>query len=268
MPFDIVLPSVVSIVTIITIWLYPKVESKIKSLFEEEQEFRVRDAIFLVIAMGGMITAVVFIPQQAIQILFLAAYSFLLFLFTYIAVEKWYLSVLPPIVFVVLYLSGFWDIILLNVFAIIFVVCISVYLSGLFSWKTVLVFAVLITVMDVVQVIGTGFMGEAAGKFVELRLPVFIQVPLFPIQHEKFDAILLGLGDIFLTGLLAIQTMQKYDRKAGIISAIAIGFAFFVFEITLFYSEFATFFPATLVVVLGWLLGLGIYRLVNWLRGS
>ena len=260
MLFDVVLPSIISVVTIAIVWLYAKFETKIKSLFEEK-EFRIRDAVFLVITMGVMVTIIVFVPQQAIQVLFLIAYSFILFLFTYTAIEKWYFAVLPPIFFLVLYLF-FWNIVLLNVFAILFAVFISVYLGGLFSWTTVLVFAGLITVMDIVQVFITGFMGTSAGKLVELGLPILIQVPTFPVESW----IGLGLGDIFLAGLLAIQTAQKYDRKAGVTSAMSIGFAFLLFEIIILNYNFTGYFPATLVVVGGWLLGLGLYYLVKQKR--
>lgn len=258
MLFDIILPSIISIVTIAIVFLFAKFETKLKSLFEEK-EFQIRDTIFLVVTMGVFVTAIVLIPQQAIQILFLAAYSFVLFLFTYVALEKWYFAMLPPMVFVALYFSDYWGYELTNIFAVVFAVFVSLYLGGLFSWTTVLVFAALITVMDVIQVFGTGFMGEAAGKFVELELPVLIKVPTFPYQGVIF----LGLGDIFLGGLLAIQTMQKYDRKAAVLSAISIGLAFFIFEIAVFYYEFARFFPATLVVVVGWLLGLGVFTVLG-----
>ncbi|MFP3984711.1 MAG: hypothetical protein ACLFU9_01915 [Candidatus Bathyarchaeia archaeon] len=261
MTFDIVLPSIVSIVAITTVLLYAKFETKLKSLFEEK-EFRVRDSIFLVVAMSFMVTVIVFVPQEAIKVLFLVAYFFVLFLFTYVAVEKWYLAVLPPIAFVALYLF-FWDLILLNIFAILFAVFVSVYLGGLFSWTTVLIFAGLITVMDVVQVFVTGYMGEAATKLIGLRLPVLVYVTTFP----RDGWIGLGLGDIFLAGLLSIQTMLRFDRKTGVISALSMGIAFFIYETIVFHFEFFGFFPATIVVLCGWLLGLGIHRLVGE-RGS
>jgi len=257
MLFDIVLPSVISIIAIAMVCLYARLETKISSVFDalgREKKFRIRDSVLLVIAMGVMVTLIVFIPQQAIQVMFLISYSFVLFLFAYIAVEKWFFALLPPIVFVTLYFSPLWNIVFLNVFAILFAVFISLYLGGLFSWNTILVFAGLITIMDIIQVFATGFMGSAAGKFIELRLPVLIQVPTFPRQ----GAILLGLGDIFLTGLLAIQMTVKYGRKAGVISAISVGFAFFLFEIGILNFEFAGFFPATIVVVFGWLAAFGI----------
>jgi hypothetical protein len=251
MTFDIVLPSVVSVITIVSVLLYARLEGKIKSLLQEK-EFRVKDSIFLVIAMGVMVSVIVFVPGQAIQILFLAAYSFVLFLFTYIVTEKWYVALLPSGVFVALYLSPYWNLFLLNVFAVVFAIVVTVYLGGMFSWKTVLVFTALITVMDFIQVFGTGLMGASAGKLLDLKLPIMILVPTFPFRVSGLLG--LGLGDIFLTGLLAIQTSQKYDRKAGFISAAAIGFAFFVFEFAVFFTRFSGFFPATIVVLGGWLL--------------
>lgn len=254
MMFDVVLPSIISIIAAATVLLYAEVEKKIKSVFEEK-EFRVRDAVFLVISMGIMVTIIVIVPQQAIRALFLVAYSFVLFLFTYVVTEKWYFAVLPSAVFVALYLSSYWNLLLLNIFAIIFAVLVTVYLGGLFSWKTVMVFAALITVMDFIQVFGTGFMGASAEKLLDLELPIMLLVPTFPVKASGLLG--LGLGDVFLTGLLAIQTAQKYGRNAGFISAIAVGFAFFVFEFIIFSYQYTGFFPATLVVVAGWLLGFG-----------
>ncbi len=263
MPFDIVLPSIVSLVSIAIIFLYPRFEARMKPLLEEK-EFRIRDAILLVVGMAIMVTIIALVPQQAILILFLAAYSFVLFLLTFITVEKWYLALLPPVVFVASYFSGLWGIELANIFALAFAILVSLYLGSFFSWVTVLVFAGLITVMDVIQVFVTGFMGSAAVKFIDLQLPVLIQVSTFPIDGVIF----LGLGDIFLAGLLVIQTMQKYGRKVAILSAVTIGLGFFLFESAVFYSGHDQPFPATLVVIGGWIIGLGMNLLVRRLRGS
>ena len=258
MTFDVVLPFIVSVIAVASVLLYGRLESKIKSLFQEK-EFRVRDSALLVIAMAVMVSVIVFVPQQALRLLFLVAYSFVLFLFTYLVTEKWYLALLPSAVFVVLYLSPLWDLLLLNVFAVMFAVFVTVYLGGVFSWKAVLVFAALITVMDFIQVFGTGLMGASAEKLWDLKLPIMIVVPTFPVDTQGFK---LGLGDLFLTGLLAIQTSGKYGTRAGVVSACAVGLAFFVFEVTVFASQFSGVFPATIVVVCGWLLGLGVHHLV------
>ncbi len=261
MLFDVVLPTVVSMIAIATVLLYEKFEHKMKSLFEEK-EFQIRDAVFLVLGMGIMVTIIVFVPGLAIQILFMVAYSFILFLFTYIASEKWYLALLPPAAFLLLYAFS-WSILFLDIFAVVFSIVISIYLGGLFSWTTVLVFAGLITIMDFIQVFGTGFMGQAADKFINLRLPVLIVLPTLPGSGFPPSLIGLGLGDIFLTGLLAIQLTVKCGKRAGIISAITTGVAFFLFEIALLNFAFARYFPATLIVILGWLAGYAIVRIVT-----
>lgn len=252
MPFDIVLPSVISVAIVVMIWLHSKFEMKIKPLLGE-RKFRIRDAFFLVAAMGVMVTIVVLIPSLAIQVLFLTAYSFVLFLFTYIASNRWYIALLPPVAFIVLYVY-FWDLFLLNLFALIFAILVSVYLGSMFSWNTVLMFAGLIMLMDIFQVFVTRLMGASAEKLIELELPITIQVLTFP--HE--GAILLGLGDIFLAGLLSIQMAQRYNRKAGGVAALSIGVAFLIFEAVVLHTGFSDYFPATIVVVCGWLLGLGL----------
>lgn len=256
--FDISLPVIVSLITTLIVWLFPKFRNKVEGIFEEKK-FGVRDVVFLVVAMGAMVTAIVFIPQQAIQILFLAAYTFVLFLITYIALDKWYFAVLPPAIFLILYFSTLWSSLLITLFAVIFIVSITIYVGNLFSWSTVLIFTALITVMDVIQVFGTNFMGQAATKVIQLQLPVAIQVTTFPIEGEVF----LGLGDLFLAGLLSIQTSRKFNKRAGLISAISIGVAFFIFEALANYFNFRSFFPATIVVVCGWLLGFGIFYLIK-----
>ena len=56
----------------------------------------------------------------------------------------------------------------------------------MFSWKTVGLFAVLLTTMDIILVIGTGTMVQAANQFTGLGLPVLVYLPNIPlIFHSK-----------------------------------------------------------------------------------
>jgi hypothetical protein len=83
MYFDVAMPLTLFAVTMIAMFLNKKVERKLKSTFEE-REFHVRDAVLLVAAMGVMVSLIVFIPQMAVMMMFLFAYSMLLFIFTYL----------------------------------------------------------------------------------------------------------------------------------------------------------------------------------------
>ena len=261
MQFDLALPSAVFLVVVISVFLYRKVEKSFTSLFEN-QKFSARDAFLMVVSMGVMGTAVVFLPGQAVQIGFIGAYSYMLFVFTYMALKKWYLAVLSPIVFFVSYIY-FWQLPMINLFVIIFAVVITVYMSSLFIWRTVWAFAAILTVMDVFQVYVTGFMKQAAIEMIKLELPVMLILPRIPLS--KFSTGL-GMGDLFLAGLLAIQTAKKLGQKAGILVAAMNGIAFFIFEIISFNTGFADFFPATIVVVAGWLASLGVVHLTSFRR--
>jgi len=260
MQLDIILPIVIFTIATASVILYQRFEKVIASLFEEKK-FTTRDAVLMVVSMGVMVTVIVFIPSQALQIIFIAAYSYMLFTFTYLALKKWFFALLPPAAFVVSYF-WFWNLFVFNLFVVVFAILITVYLSSLFSWKTVGIFAALLTVMDVIQVFMTGHMGESATKMIQLKLPVLIMLPTYPAGM----LIGLGLGDIFLAGLLAVQTAVKYDRKAGILVAGWISIAMLIFEIALFNIGFAKFFPATVVVVAGWLMGAASQRLTSFKR--
>jgi len=258
MNIDIVLPITLLAFVLAIMSIYRKLEKKIKLLFEKETKLRRRDVVLLILLMGLMVTVMALVPDRVLQVFYVSAFSYLLCSFTYNILKKWYLAVFPPTIFVLSYLF-FWNLITFNVFAFTFAGIVIVYLSVFFTWKTTLVFAGLLTALDIFQVFGTGFMGELAEKVVfNLQLPVVIMIPAYPANGR----IMLGVGDIFLSGLLAIQSMLKQGRSSGILTPIAIGIAMFVFEIVELNTSYFKYFPATVVVLLGWLLGLGFTKLV------
>jgi len=259
MPFDVLLPSVLFFLTAVVVFLYPKFEAKVKSVLQEKK-FSIRDVVVLVVVMGVAVTVFVVIPAYAIMILFLIFYSLMLFLLIYVVVPKWYISLLLPVTFVALYfilwnasLTDVSVLVFMDVFAAIFVVLASVYMGTLFSWETIAVFAGLLTIMDIIQVLITGFMVEYGEKMVGLKLPVTIFIPTFPLQSS---GMLLGLGDFLLSSLLVIQTARKYGKRFGYISIAFIAVAFLIFESLMFYYRTGAM-PATVFIVCGWLIALG-----------
>lgn len=284
MPFDILLPSALFFLTAAAVLLYPKLETKVKSILEEKK-FSMRDVVVLVVVMGVAVTVLVFIPSEAIRVLFLVFYSLMLFLSMYMLVPRWYIGLLLPAVFLALYFV-FWNalptdifvLIFMDVFAAIFVVFAAVYMGTLFSWETVAVFAGLLTVMDIIQVWVTGFMIQSSFKMQGLKLPIMIYVPTFPLQSA---GMLLGLGDIMLSSLLTIQTAKKYGRKFGYVSIVFIACAFLIFEaLQIWYFELLkqsypveeaaakSAMPATIFIVCGWLVALAARHIYNRLTAK
>jgi hypothetical protein len=189
------------------------------------------------------------------------------------AKERWYLAVQPPALFVLLFVffnviydgAPVWAPVLLDVFALTFAVLIILYLGSLFTWKTVLVFAALLTVVDIILVLGTGTMVVAAQQFTGLGLPVLVHLPNVPLAFSLEGAILfrgLGLGDFFFAGILALQTFKKFGKRAGYVSVVTMTVSFAVFEAflpeildllePLLQREIGGF-PGTLMIIIGWL---------------
>ena len=83
MNFDVAMPLTLFTVTMIAMFLDRRVERKLRSTFEE-REFRVRESILLVAVICVMVSLIVFIPQMSVMMVFLFAYSVLLFIFTYL----------------------------------------------------------------------------------------------------------------------------------------------------------------------------------------
>lgn len=192
--------------------------------------------------------------------------------------ERWYIAAQPPTLFLLLFVffnvtyegTPVWYPILLDVFALTFAVLIILYLGSLFTWKTTLLFAVLLTIVDAILVLGTGTMVTAAQQFTGLGLPVLVHLPNVPLiaAQEGYASFFgfaprgLGLGDFFFAGILALQTLKKFGKKAAYIAVIGMTVSFAIFEAflpeilallePLFQREIGGF-PGTLMIITGWL---------------
>ncbi len=259
MNFDLGMPLTLFLVTLVSMFLNQKTEGKLKGSLED-REFQTRDTALLVGLMAVMITLVVFVQQISVimMVLFLFAYSMLLFTFTYLfSKNRWYLGILPPAVFILLYVflrdTGVWIYYLSNIYGLVFAVLITLYLATLFTWKTTAVFGVLITVMDIILVLVTKTMVEAANAAIHLSLPVLVSVPLIPLNITSNGILMmsLGLGDFFFAGLLAIQTFKQYGKRYAAVSAVAMTVSFFIFEALILTYQIRAF-PGTLMIICGW----------------
>jgi len=191
-----------------------------------------------------------------------------------ISKPRWYVAAQPPAIFVLLFIflnvihntgtTSIWYPYLMDVFGLTFAILIILYLSSLFSWKTVGLFAVLLTTMDIILVIGTGTMVQAATQFTGLGLPVLVYLPNVPFVYSSAGALLsrgLGLGDFFFAGVLAVQTFNKFGRNTAVVTAVAMAMAFGIWEAFLpdiikglipIVGRNIQGFPGTLMIISGW----------------
>jgi hypothetical protein len=186
---------------------------------------------------------------------------------------KWYIAVQPAATFIFLFVffnfihnTGtlqVWTPYLMDVFGLTFAILIILYLSSMFSWKTVGLFALLLTTMDIILVIGTGTMVQAANQFTGLGLPVLVYLPNIPIVVSQLGISFrgLGLGDFFFAGVLAVQTFNKFGKKTAFVAIAAMAIAFGIWEA--FLPDILSWlkpivgrniggFPGTLMIISGW----------------
>jgi hypothetical protein len=275
---DIVMPIALLAATLTSLFLNQKTEKRLKDTLQE-REFRVKDTVALLVTMAAMIALVVLIPSFALMILFLFSYSMLLFIFTYVfSNNRWYFAVIPPIVFILLYVflgtslvfepTFIWSIYLVNIYGLLFAVLITLYIGNLFTWKTTAIFAVALTGLDIVLVLITGTMVSAANKALSLNLPVLVTLPTFPpvFLNDYHIFMRLGLGDFFFTGLLALQTLKRYGRNFAIMASVAMATSFFIWEAILLNYRIPAF-PGTVMIIIGWLPFI-IYKSLKQMRVS
>jgi len=202
-----------------------------------------------------------FVAYGALALLCLSAFAFTALLYEenrVVSGERWYLAVLPPAVFIFLYLfyseTPIWFPYLLNMYGIIFAILVTLYFGSLFTWKTTMIFIVLLTVMDIILVLFTGTMVSAARHVSSLKLPVLISVPTLPVIATELGTIYmsLGLGDFFFAGLIGMQSFKRYGKRFAISSLIAMSISFFIFETVILNYELRIF-PGTLMIICGWL---------------
>jgi len=172
--------------------------------------------------------------------------------------ERWYLAVLPPALFILLYVffgnTFIWFPYLLDTYGTVFAILIILYLGSLFTWRATLIFVGLLTIMDTILVLYTGTMVSAAMHVMRLNLPILVSIPTVPtvVEEGRVLYMSLGLGDLFFAGLIGIQTMKKFGKSFAILSLIAMAVSFFIFE-TLMLNYRILAFPGTLMIICGWL---------------
>lgn len=254
MLFDIAMPMTLFFVTLASMLLNKRTENKLKDSLEEKA-FQTKDAVLLVAGMAIMISLIILLPQTALMIIFLFSYSMLLFLFTVAFTGKRFHAIfaaLPSAMFIILYAvtrqTPLWSVYLINIYAVVFAVMITLYLQTMFTWKTSLIFVGLITAADIILVLVTKAMVSVATETLTLQLPVLVTVPTIP----SLGRLSLGLGDFFFAGLLGIQSFKKYGKVFGFVSLVAMTISFLIYESLLLTYRIGAF-PGTVMIVSGWL---------------
>jgi hypothetical protein len=168
--------------------------------------------------------------------------------------------------------TSLWFPFLLDVYGILFAMLIVIYIAPMFNWKIIFIFAFALTILDIILVWGPAhLMVQVATTLSGLNLPVLVWFPNFPPMFS-FEGYLmfhgLGLGDLFFSGVLSYQTLKKFGKPTAIISLIAAAISFGCYELLLMNDSLAELLPvaalpATLPILTGWMIVIGIRMLME-----
>ena len=115
-----------------------------------------------------------------------------------IAKERWYIAIQPPAIFLLLFVFfnliyggavNVWQPFIMDIFGFTFAILIILYLGSMFTWKTVGLFAILLTILDIILVIGTGTMVDAAQTFTGLgssRISLFAKHSIRRFVNRRY----------------------------------------------------------------------------------
>lgn len=244
MQVDLVLPTLSFVFLNLLLWTYPRVKPRLRR-FMEEGELRIKDAIGLVLILAVVVAILAITPASLLMLLSLAGIGFVLNLTSLIFTGNRWISLILPIIFYLCFFF-FWNLGLLNLFALILALGTSLILSSVFPWKSSIIFVALLSIIDIIHVFGTEMMVEVGQKGISLGLPIMLLLPAYPAEgYLGF-----GLGDLFVAGLLSVKNWERFGRKAGLITSIHI--SIFIGLLMPFLDLFGVL-PATVFIFAGWL---------------
>ncbi len=255
--FDLTIPIVIFIFSVTISYVYPSFEKRVEKLFAGERELSCKEIALVLLIISINLVVMFFLPENFLPYLILFATCVFLFSAFYILTNKEAISVALVIFFLASYFFLKGNIITFNMFSFIIAFSASLIFNTLFTWRTVWLFLTVLTSLDVFFVFCTNIMVTVAERALELSLPLLIKLPSFPLFLNR--TIGLGLGDLLVASLIAVQTAKEINKKAGLMSSIGMSLSTVVMGIVLL--NFKSALPATVFLYSGGALVAVIYYL-------
>jgi len=254
--------SFLTLAIIISMTIALKLNKRFKTNFDKytkgETKFNLKHVALAALAMPVVLWAVINMPENFIVYFYVFGMAYVLGTCFFLISGKWYTALLG-LVYPMLYFY-YWNIYFFNIIAILIASFGILFMLQIMSWKIVKYFTVLFVILDIIMVLYTKMMVVAATKIMDNNIPAMI---MLPANEVTTTGVALGLGDIFLTGLLCATFIRESNitENVGIkfswMTAIIIGMLLFISSILLP----STALPATVHVIIGFLISYSVYKL-------
>ena len=246
---------------IITMTIALKLNKRFKANFDKytkgDMKFNLKHIALIAFGMPIVLWLVINITTEYIVYFYVFGMAYVLGTCIFLITGKWY-NALLGLVYPLLYFY-YWNIYFFNIIAILIASFAILFMLQIMTWKIVKYFTVLFVILDIIMVLYTKMMTVAATKILDNNIPAMI---MLPANDVTTTGIALGLGDIFLTGLLCATFIREVNMSDALgikfswMTAIMIGTILFA-SILIFPT---TPLPATVHVIIGFILSYIAYK--------
>jgi len=244
-----ILSLVIGIILTICLFLRGRFAANFKSIFKESLNVKLENRYVILFALL-LIPAVVYILKNLDKDVLLYIYFIAGFLILgpvgYILTRN-KAVLLSGLIYPVLYFN-YWNTYTFNLIAVLLAISLILLISNIISWSVLKLLFVLLMIMDIALVFITRDMVAFGHKILVLQIPILIHIPFG-------EGVSIGLGDIFITGLLSLGfTKEKefsYNRSLRFVWIIAALFFIILYLVNAYLPH--QMYPATIFVGLSFI---------------
>ncbi|HEY9245459.1 MAG TPA: hypothetical protein VIO11_01290 [Candidatus Methanoperedens sp.] len=241
----VILSFIVGIIITVCLYLRERFSTNFERIFQESLNQEKLDKKYIIFFSLLIFPATVFILKNLNENIVLYFYFLAGFLIlgsvAYILTGR-KITILSGLIYPILYFN-YWNIYTFNLTSVLLVISLILLMSNMISWKILRLFFILLLSMDIVLVFVTRDMVTFGHKILSLQIPILIHIPFG-------KGVSMGLGDIFIAGLLCMQfAKEKAYQKNKSLQLIwtNIAFLFIILYIVITYLPEQTY-PATIFV--------------------
>ncbi len=200
-----ILSLIIGIILTICLFLRKMFSSNFKSIFKENLNVELDNRYVILFALL-LFPAIVYILKNLDKDILLYIYFIAGFLIIgpvgYILTRN-KATLLSGLIYPILYFN-YWNTYTYNLIAVLLAISLILLISNIISWGVLKLFFVLIMIMDITLVFITRDMVAFGNKILFLQIPILVHIPFG-------EGISIGLGDIFITGLLCLEFTKEKE---------------------------------------------------------
>ncbi|CAG0949773.1 hypothetical protein METP3_00139 [Methanosarcinales archaeon] len=253
----VILSCIIGSILTICLFLRKRFAAKFESIFKESFNNLDIDKRYLILFTLMLFPLAVYILKNLDKYILLYFYFLagfvILGLFGFILTMN-KAAILSGLIYPILYFN-YWNTYTYNLIAALLAISLILLISNIMSWDILKLFFILLMIMDISLVFVTKDMVAFGNKILFLQIPILIHIPFG-------EGISIGLGDIFITGLLCLEFTREKEysdnRSLKFVWIITALFFMILYLVKAYLPD--QMYPATIFVGLSFICAIALSR--------